>query len=264
MFIDPMFLVFILGLSVGIMSGLLGIGGGILIVPLLPLVSNLSHHEIIGTSLFTILIVVVNNTIQFHRKNAVNWRVALIVGPLTAIVAYLSACMGLTLPEAVLKFTLVFTYIVLGFWTITKQQVSANHTSTSLNGRDIVFIALTAIVAGGLSGLTGIGSGMILGAVLLNLRVLPNATLSPTTNAIMVFTCISGVVAYSGWTVDWSTLVWGKIHFKEAFVLSLGAFTSSYFSRQWQHKLPAQKRKVILSTLLFVLGIKVLYSIISP
>lgn len=57
-----------LGLVVGTFSALFGVGGGVLIVPLLPLAVNLSVRETIATSLFAIFLVVANNTLSFQRK----------------------------------------------------------------------------------------------------------------------------------------------------------------------------------------------------
>ncbi len=254
--------VLLLGLAIGLISGFLGLGGGILIVPLLPMVSGMGHHEIIGTSLFTILIVVSNNTFHFFKARLVNWNIALVMGPITGVFSFLLARLGLTLNPTDLKIILVVLYFALALWTLLRTQPKKNEPRSPLTTSRFTFLILAAGLAGALSGLTGIGSGMILGAVLLNLKVIDNAKLAPTSNAIMVFTCLSGVIAYAQGGFSYDELLLGKIHLKEASMLSVGAFVSSYFARKWQHKLSAHRRKWMLGGLLVVLGFKVLSSLL--
>ena len=74
-------IVLAIGLGIGLDFGFLGLGGGALIVPFLPIAAPMAQVEVIATSLFTILLVVVNNTISFHRKKLVSWKFALVMGP---------------------------------------------------------------------------------------------------------------------------------------------------------------------------------------
>jgi len=70
----------ILGLTVGYFSGLFGIGGGLIFVPLLAFMFELQHipahnilHLALGTSMATILFTSVSSVYQHHRHKAVNW-----------------------------------------------------------------------------------------------------------------------------------------------------------------------------------------------
>ena len=80
-------LVGILGLVVGLLSTLLGLGGGILIVPALPLLIDLGQKSTIATSLLTISMLVSVNSWSFHKKGRVIWPVAIPIGIATAISA---------------------------------------------------------------------------------------------------------------------------------------------------------------------------------
>lgn len=248
--------VLLLGVGIGVVSAFLGLGGGILIVPLLPLVTTLNQHEVIGTSLFTILLVVTNNTIQFHFKKLVVWRAALIMGPISAVFAYFFAGLGLVLPESVLVAILAAVCFLMSTWTMIKKQPKAEIVKLKLDHVVLVFLIFASAVAGALSGLLGIGSGMIVGAVLLNLRALPNAMLSPTNNAIMMFTCAAGAFVYMQGGMDEEAFTIGRVHLIEAILLFTGAFLSSQFARKYQHMLPAYIRKWFLGGLLLLLGIK--------
>jgi uncharacterized membrane protein YfcA len=69
-----------LGLAAGALSGMFGVGGGILFVPTLALVLGLTQLEAQATSLAAMIPVVALGAWRQHRYGNVHWRVALIVG----------------------------------------------------------------------------------------------------------------------------------------------------------------------------------------
>ena len=70
----------VLGLVGGVLSGLFGVGGGILFVPALVLVLGLTQVHAEATSLLAILPTVVAGAWQQHRYGNVDWRAALLIG----------------------------------------------------------------------------------------------------------------------------------------------------------------------------------------
>jgi len=69
-----------LGFAAGVLSGLFGVGGGILFVPTLTLVVGLTQLEAQATSLAAVIPVVVVGAWRQHRRGLVRGRAALIVG----------------------------------------------------------------------------------------------------------------------------------------------------------------------------------------
>jgi uncharacterized protein len=90
----------LLGAGAGVLAGLFGVGGGLIIVPVLvlsftaqgfdPLVLT---HMAVGTSLATIIFTSINSTLEHHRKGAVNWR---IVGWMSVGILFGAVLGGLT------------------------------------------------------------------------------------------------------------------------------------------------------------------------
>jgi len=87
---DPVsiFSLVILGLAVGFLAGLLGIGGGMILVPfmtmLFPLFSvpqELVVHAAIATSMATIVFTSVSSMRAHHKKGAVRWNIVSVMGP---------------------------------------------------------------------------------------------------------------------------------------------------------------------------------------
>jgi hypothetical protein len=69
----------LLGFAAGILSGMFGVGGGILFVPTLSLVVGLSHLSAEATSLAAIIPVVAVGAWQQDRYGNVRWRPALVL-----------------------------------------------------------------------------------------------------------------------------------------------------------------------------------------
>ena len=76
------------GLVSGVLSGLLGVGGGFVIVPVLTRYTNLSMRSVVATSLAVIALVSVGAVAGAARQGAVDWGVALpfAVGAVCALV----------------------------------------------------------------------------------------------------------------------------------------------------------------------------------
>lgn len=73
-------LLLVLGFAAGVLAGLFGVGGGLLFVPALVLVADLSQVEAEATSLLAILPTVVAGTWRQWRYGNVRWRTALLLG----------------------------------------------------------------------------------------------------------------------------------------------------------------------------------------
>jgi uncharacterized protein len=74
-----------LGFAAGVLSGMFGVGGGILFVPTLSLVVGLSHLSAEATSLAAIIPVVFVGAAQQKRYGNVRWRAALVIGLTSAL-----------------------------------------------------------------------------------------------------------------------------------------------------------------------------------
>jgi uncharacterized membrane protein YfcA len=78
-------LVVFLGFAAGVLSGMFGVGGGILFVPTLSLVVGLTHLEAQATSLAAIIPVVAVGAWRQDRYGHVRWQAALAIGLASAI-----------------------------------------------------------------------------------------------------------------------------------------------------------------------------------
>jgi uncharacterized protein len=92
-----------LGFAAGALSGLFGVGGGILFVPTLAFVLGLGQLEAQATSLAAMIPVVAFGAWQQHRAGNVRWRPAVVVGLVSFAGVAGGALLAASLPEALLR-----------------------------------------------------------------------------------------------------------------------------------------------------------------
>jgi len=97
----------IIGLLAGVLSGLVGVGGGIIMVPLFVLALGLSQHNAQGLSLAVMLPPVTFFAVyNYHTAGTggnIDWRVALTVSVLFVIGGFLGSKLALKIDQQVLK-----------------------------------------------------------------------------------------------------------------------------------------------------------------
>ena len=97
-------IVLLIGLSAGVVSGALGVGGGIIIVPSLIFFLGFSQHMAQGTSLAILLLPTgILAVLQYYKHGYVDFKVALILMALFFIGAYLGSLLSVNIPDKLLR-----------------------------------------------------------------------------------------------------------------------------------------------------------------
>lgn len=94
----------LIGAAAGLLSGFVGVGGGIIIVPALMWALGYTQHQATGTSLAVLLLPVgILAVINFHRSGNLDWRAALIIGAAFVFGAYFGSKLSLSLDAATVR-----------------------------------------------------------------------------------------------------------------------------------------------------------------
>lgn len=116
----------IIGFAAGILSGLIGVGGGIIIVPALVFFLAFSQKQAQGTSLGILLLPVgILGVMQYYKNGYIDLKVVLIVSLGFVIGALLGSKWAVKLPEAILKKAFAVIMVI----TALKMFFSANTAS---------------------------------------------------------------------------------------------------------------------------------------
>jgi len=92
----------LIGLTGGVLSGLMGVGGGIILIPLMIIFLKMTQHQAQGTSL-AIITLSLFSSIVYYKKGHVNLSIAALVGIGFIIGGFIGAYFATSLPENILR-----------------------------------------------------------------------------------------------------------------------------------------------------------------
>lgn len=252
-----------IGAFAGTLAGLLGVGGGLIIVPLLialyghlGFVQEWNTHMAIGTSLGTIVFTSLSSIRTHHRAKKVEWKIVLRLAPGILFGGLLGALFADKLSGLVLQLMFgTFTILVAAKMVLELKPtpIMARLGNARLIGGGIVI--------GGVSSLFGIGGGTLTVPFLLAARVaMPIAVGCSAACGFPV--ALSGAAGYiiAGWANE--QLPVGALGYVYLPAL-LGIICSSVFfahlGASWAHRLPAKQLKQVFALLLVVIGVRFIW-----
>jgi len=153
------------GLAAGVLSGTFGIGGGIVLVPLLALLLGLAQHDAQGVTLAILLLPVgLAAVVAYHRMGAVRWRLVgpLVAGFLAGVAA--GALAANALPDRPLRLVFVAFLVATAArtaWSIRPGAARRPEEATT-HPHAWVHAAWIGAVGGVAAGLLGIGGAVVM------------------------------------------------------------------------------------------------------
>jgi len=207
------------GLLGGFFGGLLGLGGGIIMIPLMTWLGRVTQHRAHGTSLVAIVFTALSGAGVYYIHGKLDWRIALILAASATITARFGARFAHSLSEKGLKkafgFFLVFTSVML----VAKGYLPTKGLDLGWWSSGVVFLMIGSLT-GFVSGLMGVGGGGIMVPLMVILGNMGQHTAQGTSLLAMVPAGMSGAAThYRLGNVD-TGLVWG---------LSIGSLAGGYF-----------------------------------
>ena len=114
MTIQTVLLLMCIGLAAGILSGLIGIGGGIIMVPLL-LLMGFTQQQAQGTSLAALLPpVTLLAVINYYKAGYIDWRFAIIIALVFVVGGYFGSKLAINIDQKILKKIFAVTLLLIG------------------------------------------------------------------------------------------------------------------------------------------------------
>ena len=113
--VQTILILLLIGLAAGVLSGVIGIGGGIVIVPALVYFIGFSQRTAQGTSLAILLLPIgLLGVIQFYKAGYVDVRVTAVIALAFFVGSYFGSRIALTVPQEILKKSFAVLIIVIG------------------------------------------------------------------------------------------------------------------------------------------------------
>ncbi|WP_149980192.1 sulfite exporter TauE/SafE family protein [Pseudoalteromonas rhizosphaerae] len=256
----------LLGACVGFVAGLLGVGGGGILVPILTSIFLLQDvpvdkvvHLALGTSMACIIITSFSSLRAHNKKGAVIWKIVktmsfgIIVGTFisTFIASYLNSF-----------YLAIFFSLFMGVMAINMLKHKEEQKSVCNFEDGNVFVSSTGI--GAISALVSIGGGSLTVPYLVKHNVDIKKAIG-TSAAIGLPISLAGTLGYlvNGWNNDLAiNYSVGFIYLPAAVLISITSFFTAPYGVKAAHYLPVQVLRKIFAFLLILLSVKMLLSVI--
>ncbi|WP_245867890.1 hypothetical protein SPSIL_024250 [Sporomusa silvacetica DSM 10669] len=118
-------IIFGIGLTAGVLSGILGIGGGVVLVPMLVLLLGIAQHTAQGISMLVIIPTSIVSVWYFYKERLINYQAAAYMAGGAALGALISANFVQAVPASELKRIFGIFVIFSGFrmiWATRKRK----------------------------------------------------------------------------------------------------------------------------------------------
>jgi uncharacterized membrane protein YfcA len=255
-----------LGIVAGLLAGLLGVGGGIVIVPMLTFTFALQglpqehiHHLALGTSLATIVFTSVASLRAHHARGAVDWQTVRRITPGILLGTFTGSWFAAALSGEFLQiFFIIFTFFVA--WQMLSNTLPK--ASRQIPGYWGLFG--TGGIIGGISSLVGIGGGSMSVPFLIWCNL--NARVAIGTSAAIGFPiALSGAAGYLVNGLKVSGLPphsIGYIYLPALAGIALTSYLTAPLGARLAHNLPIPRLKKGFALLLIATGSKMLYGLL--
>ncbi len=255
----------IAGFLTGLLSGLIGIGGGVVMVPALVAIfswQGLAPDHLMqiatGTSLAAMIMTTGTTTWANHKQGSVDWRIFRLMIPGTVIGAVIGVFIAKQIETQLLQkifggFAILLALRILwGANGKAAEQPKTNHPIL------VIFIGL---MTGILSGLLGLGGGVILIPVLLWFGLAMRQS-SATSAACAFPTSISGAImaVVAGWHITTTSEHYlGFVYWPTAIILGIASVVGAPLGVKLANSLPVHIIKRIFAVILMAIAVKMMW-----
>lgn len=181
----------VVGLLAGILAGMFGVGGGFLMVPLYVLWMGLDQRRSHATSLAAVLPIAVAGAIGYSTSGHVDWHAvaALLVGSVFGALYGVKLLGQVSLKFLQLGFAgLLYLSAMRLIWSSSPHQLLEGPAA-------MIFLVMVGFFAGVMSGLFGVGGGIVMVPALIIASGMDSLTARGTSLAVIVGSAISGTFA---------------------------------------------------------------------
>ncbi|GAB4313890.1 MAG: sulfite exporter TauE/SafE family protein [Methanobacteriaceae archaeon] len=252
------------GICVGFATGLLGVGGGFILVPVqywllesIGINSTIAIRVAFGTSLAVILPTAISGAYGHYCRKCVFIKPAIILGIAGFFGGFIGGFIASNVNGDFLRVLFGFMLIIVSIQMI----IFRNKTTKRERLENNYYYILWGLLAGILSGLLGVGGGIILVPILVLIMGFTMLEAVGTSTAVIIFTSIGGVASYiyNGLGVEGlPPYSLGYVNLFQMVILMLFTVPMAQIGLRAAHKLPDKYLKIIFVLVLFYMALKMI------
>ncbi len=259
-------LLIIAGCVAGYFAGFFGVGGGIILVPVLiyyfqaiGVSSLVATHLAFGTSLLVVVFTSLGSSYRYFRNGHVVGRAVVFLGVASVAGAYVGSGIAAGLQGATLQKIFACVVVIAAVRLLNNPRKGAKYAEPDLTPWRLI---LTGVVVGVISSVAGVGGGLFSIPIMYTFLHFPLKKALGTSSATIVVTAAAAAAGYMlrgwgnpllpGWTL-------GYVDVLHALPLVAGAVPFSMLGATSANSTPPEALRKIYAVFLFVIAIKLLF-----
>ncbi|GAA5418611.1 sulfite exporter TauE/SafE family protein [Sulfurisphaera tokodaii] len=250
----PIYFLILIGISVGILTGITGSSGVLIVVPALSYL-GLSYYDSIGSSLLVDVITTLSVIFVYFKNGNVDYRVSLLLGLGAVVGAQLGSRIAFAVPEKGLEasFTIFTSY--MAYMSFKRSRNPKLNIKRIEIGKTKSLIAIfLAMIIGIVTGTLGASGGIMFIAVMMLLFSIDIKRMIGTATLAMLFSAISGTTAY---------ISAGRIDIIAGIIIGITALISGYYFAKIANKMHPAHIYMFLGSVFVATSISELFKVLG-
>ncbi len=258
--------IMVFALLAGLLGALLGLGGGVIIIPALTLVFGYPMQAAIGASLMAVIASSTGSASYYVEEGLSNIRLGMVLEITTTMGSIIGALVAVYTDQYLLAAAFGVLLLYSSIFMIRRPEttctqkpgpcgpldLSCSYTEKS-DGQKVEYGVkrlgrgmLASLVAGGESGLLGVGGGIIKVPVMNLWMGVPMRAACATSNFMIGVTALAGAIVY---------YQFGQVQPVLAGVVAVGAFFGAAFGSRFAHRVNANQLKRLFAVLMMFVAV---------
>lgn len=249
----PLYVLFLIGIAVGALTGITGSSGVLIVVPALSYL-GLSYYDAVGSSLIVDVITTLSVIFVYFKHDNVDYKISLLLGLGAIIGAQIGSRIALATSERALElaFTVFTSYMAYVSFRRSKNP-QLNIKRLNLDRLSYTLAIIFSIVIGIVTGTLGASGGIMFIAVMMLLFSIDIKRMIGTATLAMLFSAVSGSTAY---------IMAGRADLIASIVIGIIALLSGYYFAKLANKMNSKYIYMFLGSVFVITSISELLKVV--
>lgn len=250
MIVDQLWLI-PLGFAAGLLGSMIGLGGGIIVVPILTFL-GFPPTVAASNSLFAALSNATASTISYSKQKRIEYSLGLKLGLLSIPGTILGAIVSTDVAPDIFKILFGFVLIASAAYIFLRKKIETQE--KIISKQMIVFVIGASFFAGIISSFFGIGGGIIFVPLMVVGMGMAMKKAAPTSQMILLFASLSGVIVHS---------LLGHPDFLQAGLLAIGSFVGGLVGARLSIDIKERYLQILVSIVILIAAAKLFFDSFS-
>ena len=240
-----------LGFAAGLLGSMIGLGGGIIVVPILTFL-GFPPTAAASNSLFAALSNATASTISYSKQKRIEYSLGIKLGLLSIPGTILGAIISTDVAPDIFKILFGFVLIASAAYIFLRKKIETGE--RTISKQMVIFAIGASFFAGIISSFFGIGGGIIFVPLMVVGMGMAMKKAAPTSQMILLVASLSGVIVHS---------LLGHPDFLQAGMLSIGSFIGGLVGARLSIDIKERYLQILVALVILIAAAKLFFDYLS-